>query len=116
MKKTAFVLVVLMGLILLWGLKQAGTVSILINGQPLQAPFRFLGDVWGLILAGIILFCAAMLLAFVFVGVGLFLLGIFVFVGMVRLAGFFPFLLPLLLPLCLLWFFLSAFAKPKIKP
>ena len=61
----------------------------------------------GLVVALIALFCAAILLVFVFAGIGVIVLGFFVFVAM-NLAGLaFPFLLPLLIPFAILWGFVA---------
>ena len=57
----------------------------------------------GLVVALIALFCAATLLVFVFAGIGIIVLGCFVIVGVIMAALSFPFLLPLLIPLAILW-------------
>jgi hypothetical protein len=54
------------------------------------------------------LFCSAILLAFVFAGIGLILLGVLVLAGMVAAWYAFPVLLPLLIPLFLIWIFVAA--------
>jgi hypothetical protein len=46
-------------------------------------------------------FCAAILLLFVFAGVGVIVLGFFVLLGMLPAALIFPYLLPLLIPLAI---------------
>jgi hypothetical protein len=64
-------------------------------------------------MAAVILFCVAILLAFVFAGVGLIVLGVFVLVGLILAAIALPFLLPLLIPLFLVWLFCSIVRRTK---
>lgn len=105
-RKLAMFLVVVMVGVLVWHVVGPGdAVSIRINGQELTSPFDAVVGVWGLIVAAVTLFCVAILLAFVFAGVALLLLGVFALVGLVLAAVAFPFLLPLLIPLFLLWVF-----------
>lgn len=82
-------------------------VSITINGREISSPFDAIVGVWGLILAVIILFCVAILLAFVLAGVGLIVLGCLAFVALILAAIAFPFLLPILIPLFIVWLFCS---------
>jgi hypothetical protein len=65
----------------------------------------------GLVVAVIALFCAAILLVFVFAGMGIIVLGGVVFVGMILAWLAFPFLLPLLIPLAILWGFVAMAPK-----
>jgi hypothetical protein len=58
-------------------------------------------------LTTVILFCVALLLAFVFAGVGLIVVGCFALVGLILAAVALPFLLPLLIPLFIVWLFCS---------
>jgi hypothetical protein len=71
------------------------------------------GGVLGTAIAGVVLFCVAILLAFVFVGVGLLILGIFVLVGLILAAVAFPFMLPLLIPLFIVWIFCGIARRKK---
>jgi predicted exporter len=82
-------------------------VSITINGRQISSPFETVIGVWGFILTLVILFCVAILLAFVLVGVGLIVLGVLALVGLILAAILFPFLLPLLIPLFIIWVFCS---------
>jgi len=105
-RKLAMLLAVVMIGVLVWHVVGPGdVVSIRINGQELTSPFDAVVGVWGLIVAAVTLFCVVILLAFVFAGVALLLLGVFALVGLVLAAVAFPFLLPLLIPLFLLWLF-----------
>jgi len=105
-RKLAMLLVVVMVGLLIWHMVGPGdVVSIRINGRELTSPFDAIVGVWGLIVAAVTLFCVAILLAFVFAGVALLILGVFALVGLILAALAFPFLLPLLIPLFLLWVF-----------
>ncbi|MHC4619118.1 MAG: hypothetical protein ACYTEQ_15345 [Planctomycetota bacterium] len=107
-RKLALVLAVLMVALLAWSLIGPGrAVSVTINGREIGGPLGTAVGVWGTLLAAVILFCVAILLAFVFAGVGLIVLGVFVLVGLIMAAVALPFLLPVLIPLFLVWVFCS---------
>ena len=111
-KKVAIVLAFVMLVIVAWGLFfEAGSTRIIINGQELVGPFKGAVGAAGLIIGLIALFCAAIFLLFVFAGIGIFILGGVIVVGLI-LAGFaFPFLLVLLLPLAIVWVFIAITRK-----
>jgi hypothetical protein len=105
-KNMASILVILMIILLAWVLYSSTTdVSIIINGKPFAGPLAPAIGIWKFILAIVILFSVAILLAFVFAGVGLIVLGVLTLVGLILAAVALPFLLPLLLPLFILWAF-----------
>jgi len=107
-KKLAIALAVLMLAIAAWGLfLESSGVTIVINGREVTGPFQGAVGAGGLVVALIALLCAAILLLFVFAGIALMWLGFFVFLGMVLAVLAFPFLLPLLIPLAILWGFLA---------
>ena len=107
-KKLAIALAVLMLAIVAWGLfLESNAVTIVINGQQVTGPLKGVIGTGGLVVALIALFCAAILLVFVFAGIGVIVLGCFVFVGMILAGLAFPFLLPLLIPLVILWGFVA---------
>lgn len=108
MKKTALLLAVLMLALVAWGIYvEGGTTRIIINGEELTGPFKGIVGVGGLVAASIALLCAAILLAFVFAGLGLFILGGVIVVGIVAAAVLFPLLLLLLIPLAIVWLFVA---------
>jgi hypothetical protein len=83
-KKLAIVLAVLMLAILGWVLfVQNDVVTVTINGKPVTTTVVGVGGAWGVLVAFIVVFCAAILLTFVFVGVGLIILGVFLLVGLI---------------------------------
>jgi hypothetical protein len=108
MKNIAIVLVVLVLALLAVVLLQSNDIAIIVNGQKLAGPAKLAAEGWGLLVAAVALFCVAILLAFVFAGVGLFILGVLVLAGLLAAWLAFPFLLPLLIPLFLVWIFVAA--------
>jgi len=113
-KKLALILAVLMIVFLAWAfLGASDAVSITVNGREITSPLDAVMGVWGLILAVIILFCVAILLAFVLAGVGLIVLGCLAFVALIFAAVAFPFLLPILIPLFIVWLFCSIARRSK---
>jgi hypothetical protein len=109
MKNVALVLVLVVLALLAWVLLSSSHVVITVNGQPLSGPMRLAAEGWGVLVAVVALFCAAILLAFVFAGIGLLVLGALVFAGVLLAWLAFPFLLPLLIPLVIVWLFVAAF-------
>lgn len=113
MRKTlAVALAVVMLAIVAWGLFfEGGSTTIVVNGKELTGPLKGAVGAFGLVVASIAFLCAAIFLVFVFAGVGLFVLGCVMIVGMV-LAGFaFPWLLLLLVPLAMVWVFIAITRK-----
>ena len=96
-------------------LMERSTVSIVIDGRQVAGPLVGTLEARGVILALIALFCAATFLLFVFAGFGLIVLASFVLIGMILAWVMFPFLLPLLIPLALLWGFI-AFTRKTTPP
>lgn len=107
-KKLAIALTVLMLAVVAWGLfLERDAITIVINGQQVTGPLKDAIGAGGLVVALIALFCAATLLVFVFAGIGLLVLGGAVFVGLILAGLAFPFLLPVLIPLAILWGFVA---------
>lgn len=108
MKRTAIALVILLLVLLGWVLLRSSDVASFVNGQRLVGPAKFAAEGWGVLVTIVALFCAAILLAFVFVGSGLIVFGAVVAAGLVAAWVAFPFLLPLLIPLLIVWIFVAA--------
>lgn len=107
-KKLAIALAVLMFAIVAWGLfLERNAVTIVINGQQVTGPLKDAIGAGGLVVALIALLCAATLLVFVFAGIGVLVLGCLVLLSMILAGLAFPFLLPVLLPLAILWGFVA---------
>ena len=111
-KTLAVALAVVMLVLVAWGLFfEAGSTTIVVKGKELTGPLKGAIGAFGLVVASIAFLCAAILLVFVFAGVGLFVLGCVMIVGVI-LAGFaFPWLLLLLIPLALVWVFIAITRK-----
>jgi hypothetical protein len=108
MKNVAIVLVVLVLGLLAWALLQSNGISVIVNGHKMAGPAKIAVEGWGVLVAVVSLLCAAILLACVFAGVGLIILGVLVIGGLAAAWIAFPFLLPLLIPLFLVWIFVAA--------
>jgi hypothetical protein len=107
-RNVALVLVIVLLALLAWAGLHSSGVTIVVNGRELAGPAKLAAEGWGLLVWIVGLFCAAILLTFVFAGIGLILLGVFVLAGLVLAWLSFPFLLPLLIPLVIVWLFVAA--------
>jgi hypothetical protein len=107
MKNLAIVLAILVLALLAVVLLQSTDIAIIVNGQKLVGPAKLAAEGWGVLVAMVALFCVAILLVFVFAGVGLILLGLLVLAGLLAAWLVFPFLMPLLIPLFLVWIFVA---------
>lgn len=96
-----------------WMLFQSSDVSIVVNGHRLAGPAKLAAEGWGILVAIVTLFCAAILLVFVFAGISLIALGALVLAGFVAAWLAFPFLLPVLVPLLVVWLFVAAMRGGK---
>lgn len=117
LKKLAIGLVIVVLVILALSLlASTHAVTIMINGQEIVGPLsRTAAGLWGFIVSAVALFCVAILLVFVFAGVGIIILGGLVLVGLILAAVMFPFLLPLLIPLLIVWAVVAASRKDNKK-
>ena len=116
-RKLAIALAVLMLVIVGWALfAESNAVTIVINGQEVSGPLKGAIGIGGLVVALIALVCAAILLAFVFAGIGVIVLGLVVLAGLVLAMLAFPFLLPVLIPLAIVWAFVALVRRSKAAP
>jgi hypothetical protein len=113
-RNLAIALAVLMLVIVGWALF-AGTnaVTIVVNGQEVTGPLKGAIGIGGLVVALVALACAAILLVFVFAGIGVLVLGLVVLAGLLLALLAFPFLLPVLIPLAIVWAFVAIARRPK---
>jgi hypothetical protein len=116
MKKVALILVVLLIGLMGWGLIHSGDVSVTINGRELAGPVETAIGSWGLLIGSIVLSCVAILLAFVFAGVGILVIGFLLLTGLIFTFIMFPALWPLLLPLFIVWVFVALMHHEKKTP
>jgi hypothetical protein len=108
LKTVAIALVIVLLGLLAWVALQTSDISIIVNGEKLTGPAKLAAEGWGVLVAMVVLFSAAILLVFVVAGAGLVVLGAMVLAGFVVIWFAFPFLLPLLIPLVLVWIFVAA--------
>jgi hypothetical protein len=107
-RKLALLFALLMITFLFWPVLAAHYgVSITVNGRSITGPFDALIALGGLIITLVILLCVAILVALVLAGVGLLVLGCLALVGLILAVVAFPFLLPILIPLFIIWLICS---------
>lgn len=111
MKNIAIVLVILLLCLLAFVLFHSSNVAVIVNGHRLIGPAKVAAEGWGVLVAVVSLFCTAILLIFAVAGTGLVFLGMLVFAGLVTVCFVFPFMLPLLIPLFLVWIFVAAIRR-----
>jgi hypothetical protein len=107
-RKLAIGLAISILALVVWGLFfENNAITIVVNGQQVTGPLKGAIGAGGMVVALIGLFCVAILSVFVFAGLGIIVLGGLILFGVI-LAGFaFPFLLPLLIPLAVVWGFIA---------
>ena len=111
-RKAAILLALAMLAIVIWGLFfEAGSTTIIVDGHQLTGPLKGSVGAAGLIAGLVALFCAAILLLFVFAGIWILILGGVIVVGLILAASAFPFLLIVLLPLAVVWLFIALTRK-----
>jgi hypothetical protein len=107
-RKMAIALTLVLLALVAWVvLVESNSFSIVINGQPVTGPFKGTVGVAGLIAAVVAGSCAAVILLFVFAGIWVVLLGGILLGGLAFAWAAFPFLLPVLIPLAILWLFVA---------
>ena len=107
-KKLAIGLVVVLLAIVAWALLyESNSFSITVNGQPVTGPLKGAIGAGGFLAALVSALCAAIILLFVFAGAGAVVLGILVVVGLGLSLVMFPFTLPVLIPLAIVWLFVA---------
>ena len=112
-KKIAIILILLISLICVYVLMTANASVTTVNGEEIEGPFKFIIGFFGLFLATVILFGVAILLSFILSGVGIIVLGVLILTGVIIVGIAFPFLLPLLIPLFIVWCFCIGIWKNK---
>jgi hypothetical protein len=111
-RKLAIVLIAILIAMTVWSvLSGSHSFSIVVNGQPVTGPLKGAIGAGGLVVALIAGFCAAIMLLFVFAGYGIVVLGFAVFSGLIAALVAFPFMLPLLIPLAIVWLFVAITRK-----
>jgi hypothetical protein len=112
-KKWAVALAILMLVILVGALFFSSNTVIVINGQEVGGPLKGILAAGGLVVGLIAFLCGAILLLFVFAGLGVIVLGLFVIAALVLAGVSSPFLLIVLIPLALVWLFVAVARKDE---
>lgn len=111
-KTFAFTLVILMVAVALWGIFfENNSITILINGQEIDQPLKGMVGFGGIVIASIALIGLAILLAFAFAGTGVIIMGCMIVGSVLFMAFLFPLLLSLVIPLTLIWIFITLLGR-----
>lgn len=110
MKKIAPLVVLFLFALLAWNVFiHPGELSVHLDGDTIDGPVGALAALMlaggGLLLGGLVMLCVGLVLAVVFAGVGVLLVGALALAMFIVAAVVSPLLIPLLIPLALIWFF-----------
>jgi hypothetical protein len=119
MKKIAPYIILVLCALILWDLLFTfGDASFHIDGDEIDGP---LGAMLGILLGGggvliglLVTVVVGAVLAVVFAGVGVVIIGALAIAGVAVAAAIVPFLLPLLLPLAVIWYLVSRSRKNRV--
>jgi hypothetical protein len=118
MKKTAAIIILFLFALLVWNVFTFGDSVVTIGdediGGPLGAVLATVFAGGGMLLAGIIMLFVAAVLAVVFAGVGVLVIGALALGACVLALMISPLLLPLLVPVAIVWFFVNRSRKHRI--
>lgn len=112
MKKVILLIVFLLIIIGALSLMPSNT-TITYNGEQVTGPLKHLIEAGGIVFVPILLLCMGILMAFMFTGIGLVILGFLMFFCLVSFSMTFPFLLPFLIPLFIVWLVFAFTRKGK---
>ncbi|UVW29236.1 hypothetical protein [Massilia sp. H6] len=120
MKKLAPYVILFLFALLLWEISSDASQFMTVDlggehvGGPLGALLALLLAGGGVIIGGIAMLLVGVLLAVVFAGVGIMVLGALGVAAVALVLALSPLLLPLLLPLALIWFLLSRQRRARL--
>jgi len=118
MKKTAAILALFLFALLAWNVFTFGDSVVNIDGDEIGGPLgAVLATVFaggGMLLAGVIMLFVGAVLAVVFAGVGILCIGGLALGACVLALMVSPLLLPLLVPVAIVWFFVSRSRRHRI--
>lgn len=77
--------------------------SVTVNGQELTGMSKVLGSMWGSMFGITTLIFISFFMIFMFLGGGFIIMGLIFFMGIIFASFAFPFMLPLLIPLIIIW-------------
>lgn len=118
MKKIAPYVILFLIALIAWDML-ADSGGIQIDGEEFDGPFgTLLGLVFGsigLIIGTLVVLCVGALLAVVFAGVGVLVIGALALAALLALVAVSPLLLPLLVPAAIIWFFVARSRRNRMK-
>ncbi|MCS0581168.1 hypothetical protein NX784_06150 [Massilia pinisoli] len=118
MKKTAAIIILFLFALLVWNVFTFGDSVVNIDGEDIGGPLGALLATFfaggGLLLAGVIMLFVGAVLAVVFAGVGVLCIGGLAIGACVLALMVSPLLLPLLVPVAIVWFFVSRSRKHRV--
>lgn len=120
MKKIAPFIILFLVALIAWDMfADASNFHMNIDGDefdgPLGALLGLLFGSLGLIIGTIVALCVGALLVVVFAGVGVLLVGALALAASLGLLAVSPLLLPILIPVAIIWFFVSRSRRNRIK-
>ncbi|NNG24794.1 hypothetical protein [Telluria aromaticivorans] len=119
MKKYVPYLLLFLFALLLWDMATADFMSVNFDGDEIDGPLgAFLGLVFaggGAIIGGLVMLVVGAVLAVVFAGLGVILLGALCVAAVAVALAISPLLLPLLVPIAIIWFLASRQRKSRVK-
>jgi hypothetical protein len=118
MKKIAPYVILFLFALLLWNVFAHGDgMTVNLDGEEIGGPLgALLGVLFaggGIMIAGIVMVVVGVVLAVVFAGVGIIVVGALAVAALAVTAAVAPLFLPLLLPLAIIWFFVSRSRKHR---
>jgi hypothetical protein len=78
-------------------------VAVIVDGHNIFGSIHGIPNVLGFVIATAVIFFVLILLAFIFSGIFLFVSGIITFVVFIIMSCVFPFFIPLLIPVIIIW-------------
>lgn len=117
MKKLFAITVIAILALCVWNAADPGHMVVNFDGDevdgPLGALLALIFGGMGLVIAAIAITCAAVFVGFVFAGVGVLMMLGLALVGVILAACIAPFMLPLLIPAAIIWFFVARNRKHR---
>lgn len=118
-KKTLLAASLLLLALCAWQAAGGDGISVDIDGDDVGGPLGFLLGVvlagGGLLLAALVIGCAALLTGVLFAGLGIVMVGALVLAALLVAAAVSPLLLPLLIPIGLYWYFAARGRKQRLR-
>jgi hypothetical protein len=119
MKKIFPVLILFLLAMLIWNLFVGHHEMFYFDGDEIDGPLGALAALLfaggGILIAGVVMVFVGLVLAVVFAGVGILVVGALGLAAVIVALAVSPLLLPVLLPLAVIWFFVNRARKNRIK-